>query len=415
MRVECARIRSFAAQELGSPDLAPLLTFFAHGSRILFDGETTAGATLRSAARLPRREEPRYGRREEPRRRRHRRELDQGRAAQGAAQEAAGHRAAGYAAAPAADDHRRPRHERRAPSPRRSRASSTTARSSSRTSPSASTARAVIVRKITVPMMTPAELDEQIHWEAEQHIPFDIKVMSIDYEVLRRRPEAGQMDLLLVAAKKDEINDYASILREAKLRPVVVDINAFTIQNIFEHQYGLPPRTARSRSSTSAPPSRRSTSSPRASAPSPARSPTPATRSPRRSASSCTCSYEQAEAYKCGGGPTQIVPQEVHQIINQACDALAGEIQRSLDFYLATSGEQRDRPHLRLGRQRVPRAARARRSRSARACRCSSSTRWRTSRSTPRSVNEAELRARWRRSSSSRSGSRLRCDKEKRA
>src|SRR5215469_6484203 len=77
--------------------------------------------------------------------------------------------------------------------------------------------QSVIVRNITVPMMTPSELDEQIHWEAEQHIPFDIKLMSIDYEVLRRRPEAGQMDLLLVAAKKDEISDYAGILKEAKL------------------------------------------------------------------------------------------------------------------------------------------------------------------------------------------------------
>ncbi len=76
--------------------------------------------------------------------------------------------------------------------------------------------QSVIVRKITVPMMTPGELDEQIHWEAEQHIPFDIKLMSIDYEVLRRRPEAGQMDLLLVAAKKDEISDYASILKRGQ-------------------------------------------------------------------------------------------------------------------------------------------------------------------------------------------------------
>src|SRR5215475_11004241 len=100
--------------------------------------------------------------------------------------------------------------------------------------------QSVIVRKITVPMMTAEELEEQINWEAEQHIPFDIKVMSIDYEVLRKRPEAGQMDLLLVAAKKDEINDYASILREARLRPLIVDINAFTIQNIFEQQMGLP-------------------------------------------------------------------------------------------------------------------------------------------------------------------------------
>src|SRR4029078_8075625 len=80
--------------------------------------------------------------------------------------------------------------------------------------------QSVIVRKITVQMMTNDELHEQIGWEAEQHTPFDIKVMSIDYEVLRRRPDAGQMDLLLAAAKKDEINDYAAIVREAKLKPV---------------------------------------------------------------------------------------------------------------------------------------------------------------------------------------------------
>ena len=43
--------------------------------------------------------------------------------------------------------------------------------------------------------------------------------MQIDYEVLRKRPEAGQMDLLLVAAKKDEIQDYAQLARDAKLRP----------------------------------------------------------------------------------------------------------------------------------------------------------------------------------------------------
>src|SRR5580704_2390555 len=100
--------------------------------------------------------------------------------------------------------------------------------------------QSVIVRKITVPMMTNEELDEQISWEAEQHIPFDIKVMSIDYEVLRRRPEAGQMDLLLVAAKKDEINDYAAVVREARIKPQVVDINAFCVQNAFEFVHGLP-------------------------------------------------------------------------------------------------------------------------------------------------------------------------------
>src|SRR5437762_1112918 len=101
--------------------------------------------------------------------------------------------------------------------------------------------QSVIIRKISVPLMTPAELEEQIQWEAEQHIPFDIKDVQIDYEVLRKRPEAGQMDLLLVAAKKDEIQDYAQLARDAKLRPQCVDIDAFTIQNIFEFSRGLPP------------------------------------------------------------------------------------------------------------------------------------------------------------------------------
>src|SRR5690606_26844052 len=100
--------------------------------------------------------------------------------------------------------------------------------------------QSVIHRKITVPMMTEAELQEQIHWEAEQHIPFDIKDVQVDYQVLRRRPDASQMDLLLVAAKRDQINDYAQLARSAKLKPLVCDIDAFTVQNLFEYSRGLP-------------------------------------------------------------------------------------------------------------------------------------------------------------------------------
>jgi type IV pilus assembly protein PilM len=198
--------------------------------------------------------------------------------------------------------------------------------------------QSVIVRKITVPMMTAQELEQQIGWEAEQHIPFDIKVMSIDYEVLRKRQEAGQMDLLLVAAKKDEINDYASILKEAKLKPAVVDINAFTIQNIFEHQNGLNPEGSLALINVGAAVTSLNIISQGVSA---------FTREITNAGNTiteeiqkqCNVPYEQAEAYKCGGGATDIVPQEVHNTIAGACDGLAGEIQRSLDFYLATSGE----------------------------------------------------------------------------
>jgi type IV pilus assembly protein PilM len=199
--------------------------------------------------------------------------------------------------------------------------------------------QSVIVRNITVPMMTPGELDEQIHWEAEQHIPFDIKLMSVDYAVLRRRPEAGQMDLLLVAAKKDEISDYASILREAKLKPVVVDMNVFTIQNIFEQQHGLPAEGTIALLNVGAAVSTLNIVSKGVST---------FRREITNAGNAITeeirkalgCSYEQAEAYKHGGGPTQMVPQEVTQIVSQACQGLAGEIQPSLDFHLATSGEQ---------------------------------------------------------------------------
>jgi type IV pilus assembly protein PilM len=197
--------------------------------------------------------------------------------------------------------------------------------------------QSIIVRKITMPLMTAAELDEQITWEAEQHIPFDIKVMSIDYEVLRKRPEAGQMDLLLVAAKKDEINDYASIVREAKLKPVVVDINAFTVQNAFEYNHGLPQDQTIALLNIGASISSLNIVSRGVSAFS--REVTNAgntiTEEIQRQ---CKFSFDQAESYKCGG-EAAMVPPQVHQIIAQACDALAGEIQRSLDFYLATSGE----------------------------------------------------------------------------
>ena len=101
--------------------------------------------------------------------------------------------------------------------------------------------QSVIIRKITIPMMSDAQLGEQIQWEAEQHIPFDIKDVQVDYQVLRKRPETSQMDLLLVAAKRDQIEDYAQLARSAKLKPVVCDIDAFTVQNLFEYSRGLPP------------------------------------------------------------------------------------------------------------------------------------------------------------------------------
>ena len=200
--------------------------------------------------------------------------------------------------------------------------------------------QAVIIRRISVPMMTAAELDEQIQWEAEQHIPFDIKDVHVDYEVLRRRPEAGQMDLLLVAAKRDEIGNYVQIARSAKLKPLVVDIDAFTVQNLFEMNRGIPLDQTIAIINVGASLASINIVSRGASA---------FTRDIANGGNYITeqilrqlnVSFDQAEQHKCQSvlsGPASVPPQVI-QVIDPVCDSIAGEIQRSLDFFLATSGE----------------------------------------------------------------------------
>jgi type IV pilus assembly protein PilM len=103
---------------------------------------------------------------------------------------------------------------------------------------------AVIVKKITLPVMTQAELDESIYWEAEQYIPFDIQDVNLDYQILDSGtgPDSrGSMTVLLVAAKKEKIGDYVSVIAQAGRTPVVVDVDAFALQNAYEANYGLEP------------------------------------------------------------------------------------------------------------------------------------------------------------------------------
>jgi type IV pilus assembly protein PilM len=102
----------------------------------------------------------------------------------------------------------------------------------------------VIIKKITVPAMTPSELEEQIPFEAEQHIPFDRNDVELDWQVLSGKDAQGQMELLLVAAKKEVVRDYTAVAREAQLNPAVVDIAAFALQNAWEVAYPeAPPAT----------------------------------------------------------------------------------------------------------------------------------------------------------------------------
>jgi type IV pilus assembly protein PilM len=197
----------------------------------------------------------------------------------------------------------------------------------------------VIIKKVTMPLMTAEELREQISWEAEQHIPFDVSEVELDYQVLRQRQDEGQMDVLLVAAKKEEIQDLVNLASEAKLKPRVIDLDAFTVQNCFEAAYGTPePGSTTVLLHVGASLTTINIL---------ADGNTAFTRDIANGGNAITeeiqrqlsISQEEAEAYKCGSGGG-IVPQEVPRIMHEVVDSLAGEIQRSLDFYLATSGDR---------------------------------------------------------------------------
>ena len=101
----------------------------------------------------------------------------------------------------------------------------------------------VIVKRITVPAMSEAELAESIQWEAEQYIPFDIEDVRLDYEVLESSSLSGEgnMDVLLAAAKKEKINDYTTVIGQAGLTAECVDVGAFALQNAFEANYEFEP------------------------------------------------------------------------------------------------------------------------------------------------------------------------------
>ncbi len=95
----------------------------------------------------------------------------------------------------------------------------------------------VIVKKIGLPVQSDEDLAESIRWEAEQYIPFDITDVNLDYQVLGENTGTGNLDVLLVAAKKDKITDFSSVVKMAGKTPVLVDVDAFALQNAYELNY----------------------------------------------------------------------------------------------------------------------------------------------------------------------------------
>jgi type IV pilus assembly protein PilM len=95
----------------------------------------------------------------------------------------------------------------------------------------------VIIKRITMDKMEPQELKEVIRWEAEQHIPFEIDDVVLDFQVIHPLADGGQMDVLLVAAKKDKVEEKIELIYDCGLVPAVVDVDSFALTNAFEYNH----------------------------------------------------------------------------------------------------------------------------------------------------------------------------------
>lgn len=198
----------------------------------------------------------------------------------------------------------------------------------------------VIIKKISVPKMSEAQLAEQVPYEAEHHIPFAKDDVELDYAVVVPENAAGQMELILVAAKKEVVQDYAGVARDAGLNPVVVDVAAFSTQNAYEANYDLGADETVVLINIGASISNINILRGNVSL---------FTRDVTIGGNSFTeeiqkqlsVTQDEAEAYKVGGSYDEhgVVPQEVERIIEGVADVMAGEFQRSLDFFLATSSD----------------------------------------------------------------------------
>ena len=201
---------------------------------------------------------------------------------------------------------------------------------------------AVIIRKISLPVMTDAELDASIQWEAEQYIPFDISEVNIDFQILGPDPkDPAQMDVMLVAAKKEFIDDYTAIFAEAGLEPVVMDIDCFAVENMFDYNYGFVEGEVVAlinlgASATNVNVLRGDFSI--------------FTRDIQTGGNLLNeelqkrlgISFLEAERAKLGDREVADVdPEEVSQILSEAIENLVQEVQRSLDFFMATSSDDR--------------------------------------------------------------------------
>ncbi len=97
--------------------------------------------------------------------------------------------------------------------------------------------RDVIIKKIQIDRVKEQQARELIRWEAEQHVPFDMESVELDFQILDPDADGLEMSVLLVAAKRELIEGKLRLLVDAEVQPAIVDVDAFALHNAFEVNY----------------------------------------------------------------------------------------------------------------------------------------------------------------------------------
>lgn len=192
-----------------------------------------------------------------------------------------------------------------------------------------------IVKKISMPKMEEAELQKTIFVEAEQYIPFDISEVYLDFQVMGPNPQnPNQMSVLLVAAKKEMVAQYAELVELAGLTPCIMDIDAFAVQNIYEATHPEDPEevvlinVGASKISLNIIKGGDSIFM---------RDVSMGCRQiQERIQSIAGCSVEEAEDIHLAGGSTKLSSVEYRNIVSQSVSEWCTEIGRALDFFYST-------------------------------------------------------------------------------
>jgi type IV pilus assembly protein PilM len=210
----------------------------------------------------------------------------------------------------------------------------------------------VIVKRVPLPLMSEEELYDRIPSEASQHIPFDIADVNLSYQLLESMD--SQMDVLLVAVKKEKILNHTNVLAQAGKTPLVVDIDAFALQNCFELNYE--PDASQTVALLNIGASVMNINIVRGGIPL-------FTRDVSVGGNQYTdalqkeldLSFEDAERLKKGEPIASVSDEQKQQILRSVSDILTLEIQKTFDFFRATASEENiQRIYMAGGTARVP-------------------------------------------------------------